>query len=318
MGILVACSFFNHLLMPDIKSELKLEVFMEHIKNNNLVLSSVINLIDDLIFYKDKDFKYLGGNSAFLAFINNSPEELIGKDDFEIFDHELASLFRHNDKLMLAEGNIRTNEEWVTYPDGSKVYLLTKKIPFVYDLTNTGIIGISRDITSLEKAKQQLQAQTLVDELTKVNNRKAYNLKIKALLAVFERYQTPFSIISIDIDDFKKINDNYGHDIGDKVLQSFSALIEGHIRQTDHLFRVGGEEFVILCESKTKNDAIKLAEKLRSITENTTLMTNIDFTISLGICAVRKDDDANSIAKRVDTLLYQAKANGKNIVSYHS
>ena len=129
---------------------------MEHLENSNLLLSSVINLIDDLIFYKDENFKYLGCNSAFLTFINKSPAELIGKDDFEIFDHELACLFRHNDELMLAEGNIRTNEEWVTYPDGSKVYLLTKKIPFVYNHVSTGILGISRDITSLEKAKQQL------------------------------------------------------------------------------------------------------------------------------------------------------------------
>lgn len=71
---------------------------MEHLENSNLLLSSVINLIDDLIFYKDENFKYLGCNSAFLTFINKSPAELIGKDDFEIFDHELANLFRQNYK----------------------------------------------------------------------------------------------------------------------------------------------------------------------------------------------------------------------------
>ncbi len=136
------------------------------------------------------------------------------------------------------------------------------------------------------------------------------------MLAGFERYQTPFAIISIDIDDFKKINDNFGHDIGDKVLQSFSALIENHIRQTDHLFRVGGEEFVILSESKTKIDTIKLAEKLRQTVASKTLMPGINITISLGICAVIKGDCVNSIAKRVDSLLYQAKANGKNNVVF--
>ncbi|WP_057832902.1 PAS domain-containing protein [Colwellia sp. TT2012] len=70
----------------------------------DLLLNSVINLIDDLIFYKDKDFKYIGCNTAFLHFINISADKLIGKNDFEIFDHDLASLFRHHDKLMLAEG----------------------------------------------------------------------------------------------------------------------------------------------------------------------------------------------------------------------
>ncbi|WP_019029808.1 sensor domain-containing diguanylate cyclase [Colwellia piezophila] len=292
--------------------------YMDYLRNNNLLLSSVINLIDDLIFYKDKNFKYLGCNKAFLNFINISAEDLIGKDDFELFDHDLASSFRYNDKLMLAEGKVRTNEEWVTYPDGDKVYLLTKKIPFVYDGSNTGILGISRDITSLEKVTQQLKAQTLHDELTNIKNRKAYNLKIKSFLAIFERYQTPFSIISIDIDDFKKINDNHGHDIGDKVLRKFSALIESHIRKTDHFFRVGGEEFVILSESKSKLDAIKLAEKLRHTVACNALLHDINITISLGLCEVRKGDCANSIAKRVDTLLYQAKSSGKNLVTHSS
>ena len=285
---------------------------------NSLVLSSVIDLIDDLIFYKDKHFKYIGCNAAFLNFIGKSTEELIGKDDFELFDHNLASQFRKYDKLMLAEGNIRSNEEWVTYPNHKKVYLLTKKIPFVYDGINTGILGISRDITLLEKANQKLQEQTLLDELTQVKNRKAYNLKIKSLLAVYERYQTPFSIISIDIDDFKDINDNYGHDIGDTVLLNFAALLEKNIRETDHLFRIGGEEFVILSESKTKVDAIQLAEKLRQIVAITELLSEINVTISLGICEVIKGDSPNSIAKRVDKLLYEAKSYGKNKVIYHS
>jgi len=290
--------------------------YIEHLRSNNLLLSSIINLIDDLIFYKDKDFKYIGCNTAFLNFINKSPEELIGKDDFEIFDHEVARIFRHNDKLMLAEDKARSNEEWVTYPDGSMVYLLTKKIPFAYDDANTGILGISRDITSLEEANQQIKEQALLDELTKVKNRKAYNVKIKSLLAAFARYQTPFSFISIDIDDFKAINDNLGHDIGDQVLVNFSIFIEANIRQTDHFFRIGGEEFVILSESKTKNDAIKLAEKLCLAVADKPLLSDISITISLGISEVITGDCPNSIAKRVDTLLYQAKSNGKNNVTF--
>jgi diguanylate cyclase (GGDEF)-like protein/PAS domain S-box-containing protein len=290
--------------------------YVEYLKGNNLLLSSVINLIDDLIFYKDKDFKYIGCNTAFLRFINKSAEEMIGKDDFEIFSHELATTFRHTDKLMLAEDDVRTNEEWVTYPDGRQVFLLTKKIPFEYDDINIGVLGISRDITSLKEANQRLKAQTLLDELTGIKNRKAYNLKIKSLLAVFKRYQTPFSIISIDIDDFKNINDTYGHDIGDKVLQKFSDLIEANIRQTDHLFRIGGEEFVILSEARKKSEVILLAEKIRSIVENHILILDINITISLGISEVKIGDNENTIAKRVDTLLYKAKSNGKNIVSH--
>lgn len=107
--------------------------YVEYLKSNNLLLSSVINLIDDLIFYKDKDFKYIGCNTAFLRFINQSAEEMLGKSDFELFSYELATTFRRTDELMLAEDNVRTNEEWVTYPDGKKVFLLTKK--FLLNMT---------------------------------------------------------------------------------------------------------------------------------------------------------------------------------------
>lgn len=291
-------------------------VYMKDL-DNNLLLNSIINLIDDLIFYKDKNFKYIGCNTAFLNFIDKSSEELIGQNDVAIFDSDTASLFRKHDKLMLGEGKVRTNEEWVTYPDNRKVYLLTKKIPFLYDGTNIGILGISRDITSLEKANRKLQEQTLLDELTHVKNRKAYNLKIKSLLAAFKRYQTPFSIISIDIDDFKKINDTFGHDVGDTVLRDFSTLLEEHIRETDHLFRTGGEEFVILSESKSKVDSIQLAKKLRQTVAYKVFHLDINITISLGICEVTRGDCPKSIAKRVDNLLYEAKSQGKNIVIYH-
>ncbi|MEI6894873.1 MAG: diguanylate cyclase [Colwellia sp.] len=289
---------------------------MKHIEKNDLLLNSVINLIDDLIYYKDKDFKYIGGNTAFLNFIGRTSEDLLGKDDFEIFEHELATAFRHYDDLMLAEGKTKTNTEWVTYPNGDKVYLLTKKIPFLYDDINIGIIGISRDVTSLEKTNQQLKAQTLIDELTNVKNRKAYNLKIKDLLATFERYQIPFSIISIDIDDFKKINDCHGHAVGDKILQNFSTHLESRIRKTDHLFRIGGEEFVILSQAENKAEVIKLAEKLRDAVASEALLPGIHITISLGICEVTRNDSVNSIAKRVDNLLYHAKESGKNKVTY--
>jgi len=92
---------------------------MKQIESSPL-LSSIINLIDDLIFYKDKHFKYIGCNAAFLNFIGKDTEDLIGKDDFELFDYNLASQFRKHDKLMLAEGSVRSNEEWVTYPNTKK------------------------------------------------------------------------------------------------------------------------------------------------------------------------------------------------------
>lgn len=100
------------------------------------------------------------------------------------------------------------------------------------------------------------------------------------------------------------------------MLQKFSDLIETNIRQTDHLFRIGGEEFVILSEARIKSEVVSLAEKIRSVVANKTLILDINVTISLGICEVKVGDNENTIAKRVDTLLYHSKSCGKNIVSH--
>ena len=178
-------------------------------------------------------------------------------------------------------------------------------------------VGVVIDITTLHITQQKLLEQTYIDDLTKLNNRKSYNEKIKQLLSQHNRYKTPFSIIMYDIDDFKQINDTYGHSIGDDVLMDMSRLIKSHIRDTDYIFRVGGEEFVILL-TETKIDKAKVvSEKIRNSVEND-LKTVKDkkITISIGLSEVREDDNEDVIYIRVDELLYKAKNSGKNKVSY--
>ena len=178
-------------------------------------------------------------------------------------------------------------------------------------------VGVVIDITTLHITQQKLLEQTYIDDLTKLNNRKSYNEKIKQLLSQYNRYKTPFSIIMYDIDDFKQINDTYGHSIGDDVLMDMSRLIKSHIRDTDYIFRVGGEEFVILL-TETKIDKAKVvSEKIRNSVEND-LKTVKDkkITISIGLSEVREDDNEDVIYVRVDELLYKAKNSGKNKVSY--
>ncbi|MDA8429170.1 MAG: ATP-binding protein [Geobacteraceae bacterium] len=124
------------------------------------LLRSIVDSIPDLIFYKDTNSVYLGCNKAFERFAGRPEQEQVGKTDFDFFEHELAEFFRQKDCEMLAGGVARSNEEWITYPDGQRVLLDTLKTPFWGpDGTQLGLVGISRDITERKEKEQLIEAK---------------------------------------------------------------------------------------------------------------------------------------------------------------
>lgn len=308
----------NPLISVGIVTDITKEVeFLHQIQKSEYTLNSIINATDDLIFFKDKDFNYLGCNEAFLKFVGRSKEEMIGHNDFELFSEDMASLFREMDIKMLEKNKISSNYEWITYPNGEKYYMLVKKIPFFYNQTDIGVLGIARDITELHLSQQKIKEQSYIDELTKLHNRKSYNERIEELISLKKRYETPFSIIMYDIDNFKSINDTYGHKVGDNVLIKMSELIRSLLRESDYIFRIGGEEFIILLTETNLESAIAVSTKIcKSVEENLMHITNNPITISIGLSEVNESDSEDTIFKRVDELLYKSKNTGKNKVSF--
>jgi len=285
-------------------------------KNNEVILQSIIDNTDDLIFLKDKNFIYLNCNDAFTKFIGKSKDEIIDSSDFDLFNNDIASLFREKDIEMLKSNKILSNYEWVKYQDEKNVYQHTQKIPFKYDDECIGVLGISRDVTELHLTQKKLETQTYVDDLTQIYNRKSYHEYINKLLSQFNRYDTTFSIMMFDIDDFKRINDIHGYNLGDEVLIDLTSLIESHIRNSDYLFRVGEDEFVILFTETSIYEAEIVAENIRiSVENNLKTLKNEKITISVGLTEVEKNDTEDLIYKRADGLLYYSKINGKNMVS---
>jgi PAS domain S-box-containing protein len=129
----------------------------KEIMHSNALLTSLVDSIPDLIFYKDQESRYLGCNIAFCRFADRSKAAIIGYTDFDFFDKELAEFFREKDLEMLTEGLPRRNEEWVCYPDGKKVLLDTLKTPYYGPKGDIlGLIGISRDITEQHKTEKEL------------------------------------------------------------------------------------------------------------------------------------------------------------------
>jgi len=153
-----------------------------------------------------------------------------------------------------------------------------------------------------------------LDPLTNVMNRRTFAELLEKLLMRAHRTSMPLTLIVLDIDNFKAVNDKYGHQAGDKVLVNISHLITRLIRKSDYLIRYGGEEFVIISGDSSINGMLQLAEKIRKEVENHDFGYKRQITVSMGLAEAKEDDDTQTFFERADKQLYRAKARGKNTV----
>jgi len=179
-----------------------------------------------------------------------------------------------------------------------------------------GFERMKKEIGQVHKKTRILEQEILLDSLTGIYNRRAYEMRIKEELSRYQRYNQPFSLILFDIDHFKKINDQFGHQAGDKCLREITARIRPSLRHCDFLARYGGEEFTIILPGTIEEDAHRVAEKVRNLIEKTRFLyqgAEVPVTISVGLTqALPTDQDAEALFKRVDTAMYQAKKEGRN------
>ncbi|KAA0549812.1 GGDEF domain-containing protein [Bacillus sp. BGMRC 2118] len=165
---------------------------------------------------------------------------------------------------------------------------------------------------------QSVQELANTDYLTNLPNRRAMDQRLNQQLHDVDEFDNDFSVILIDIDHFKDINDQYGHDIGDNVLKEFSDVVSQNITNYDYLGRWGGEEFIIICSNQTPKQAQSLSEKLRESISTYSFDSIGNVTASFGISGYQPNDLRQTILKRADDALYQSKANGRNCVTVYS
>ena len=167
--------------------------------------------------------------------------------------------------------------------------------------------------TELEKANQTIRELTRVDPLTGLANRRHFAEALDTAMTFARRHEQPLSLISIDIDRFKSINDTYGHDGGDEVLKVFSDLLRESCRNEDLPVRLGGEEFLILLPNTVIDEAFTLAERLRERMSNTVFFSGgRNVTASFGLTQLTEGDNYFNFMKRADMALYEAKSGGRN------
>ena len=150
--------------------------------------------------------------------------------------------------------------------------------------------------------------------MTGISNRRAFESNLEELMGQASRYKSTFSMLIFDIDNFKRLNDQYGHDMGDRVLKDLVERIKEVVRDVDILSRWGGEEFTILMAQTGREGALRMAERCRRIVADSLFDEVGPVTISLGVTCYRPDDNERMFFKRADDALYQAKAEGKNRV----
>jgi diguanylate cyclase (GGDEF)-like protein len=170
----------------------------------------------------------------------------------------------------------------------------------------------------LLKSEELFKNLSITDDLTQLYNSRYFYKKLKEESNKLIRYKQPLSLLLIDIDDFKKINDRYGHLQGDNILKKAGSVIQDCLRKTDSAYRYGGEEFTVILPGTGIEGAINVAKKIRrvfvaqdfsSITKET-----LHISVSIGACQFKPEEDMEAFVKRTDDALYSAKRNGKNRV----
>jgi len=178
---------------------------------------------------------------------------------------------------------------------------------------------LSDQTTELEKTQEELRLLAMTDPLTGISNRRNFMSKIPGELERTRRYGYPLSIMIFDLDNLKKINDKYGHDAGDELIRSFARHCSSQLRTIDQFARFGGDEFIALLVQTGKNNAIEIAERIRTSTENLEIQIGqetITTTVSVGLTTTKDEvNSAEELIKRADQALYDAKNSGRNQVA---
>lgn len=177
------------------------------------------------------------------------------------------------------------------------------------------LVLTQRDVTEQVENEAQLQQLATTDMLTGLVNRSQFDTTLKSELSRQDRYARPLSLIMLDIDYFKDINDCYGHDVGDRVLVEMANLLKGNLRQADYCARWGGEEFMLLVPETPLEHAVLLADKIRCVINTASFPVSGPVTASFGVVEAQPQESVKSIMKRVDNALYLAKEKGRDQVS---
>lgn len=278
-------------------------------------LASVTNQIDQMVVVTDLVGIVVYANDAFVRQTGYSREYILHRSINFIRSGKHTRSFYHD-----LWNTLLTNQSFhgtmINKRQDGELYFEQKTItPIKNDEGDIEFfVSIGQDITPLVKQSDEYRDKAYHDALTGLYNRLKFDEVLDRKYREFIKAFQAFSIILIDIDNFKYVNDTFGHDKGDKVLKELAALLRDTLRKNDLLVRWGGEEFVILIDNEL-SIASGLAEKIREVVFNNLKIDNHFISISLGVSQIKQLDTIETLFSRVDKALYKSKQEGKNRVT---
>ncbi|HEX2966926.1 MAG TPA: sensor domain-containing diguanylate cyclase [Syntrophorhabdaceae bacterium] len=296
-----------------------------------MIIDQLFDLLDMGIVVLDEDLIVHKWNTWMELHSNIPANQIIGRPIFEYFPHLDNPVFLRSLKYVKNFGNYYFFSQKLhhyLFPF-KPVSSLAVNIDYMQQsctmgqivdkLTSKKYLYITvHDVTEIAVYEKTLIEMNTKDNLTGVFNRKAFDDQLQNEFKRFTRVSRAFSLMMIDIDYFKKVNDTYGHLCGDHVLKAFASQVASKIRSTDMLARYGGEEFLCLLPETDLENAFHLAEMLRSSIEETDFAfndINVRITVSVGVTTMCVGIDSSEVLfKKADEALYEAKRTGRNRV----
>lgn len=280
-------------------------------------LQRQMDIIDQFVITSSTDLsgRITHASAAFCQISGYRLEELIGHSHNIVRHPEFSSSVYRDMWTQLKRGQSWSGELKNRSRNG-QTYWVYAHIEPIYDQNQmiTGYTAIRQDITG----QKQVEELSIRDALTGLYNRRKLNESLAQQVQYNHEETTPFCVILCDIDHFKQVNDQWGHHIGDQVLQQFAELTLSQLRQQDILGRWGGEEFMLILPATSLDQATAMAEQLRQSIHNTSFGDVEHCTASFGVATYQDPEEEQALMQRVDAALYRAKTQGRNRVEVAS
>lgn len=317
-----------------VEGELQLFRTLWHTSNDNL-----------FIVRRNKNGQYISekSNQSLEQTFHLLPNQMDGMALKELLDDTTYKKIISRYDECIEKNKPVTYEEKHIIDDSGERFWTTTILPIMDKESGIiRILGISREITAIRRAEiallelnekleqevdertkeltaalQQMEKCSITDQLTDLYNRYKIEETLNNEINRAKRYDTSFGILLLDIDNFKDINDNYGHMQGDKILKEFANILKNYIRESDNVGRWGGEEFLIITPIFEKDELVTFSDRLRKVIEEHNFDTVGQLTVSIGVTLYQKDTTTiESLITTADNGLYASKNNGRNSVHY--